>query len=168
MNDNLKTEMLIEHLLLQNAIEFGGIDDKTGEMLYCITDKLQEVKDRNYRGLVLQAIKSTPHVQWILVEAPEDSYSSQDQLNDWIDDIDSDLFTPQYKHETGVIAQEIQDVIPDAVVNAPFNTEYTRKYGVEMNYLTVDKQKIIPLLIEAIKEQQKQIDELKSIINSKP
>ena len=51
MNDNLKTEMLIEHLLLQNAIEFGGIDDKTGEMLYCITDKLQEVHPKLYKEL---------------------------------------------------------------------------------------------------------------------
>jgi hypothetical protein len=33
-------------------------------------DKLEEVKARNYRGLVTQAIKSTPHVQWILVDHP--------------------------------------------------------------------------------------------------
>jgi hypothetical protein len=31
-------------------------------------NKLEEVKAKNYRGLVLQAIKSTPHVQWILVD----------------------------------------------------------------------------------------------------
>ena len=34
------------------------------------TDKFEEVKARNYRGLVTQAIKSTPHVQWILVDHP--------------------------------------------------------------------------------------------------
>ena len=33
-------------------------------------DKFEEVKARNYRGLVTQAIKSTPHVQWILVDHP--------------------------------------------------------------------------------------------------
>ena len=35
-------------------------------------DKLLEVKARNYKGLVYQAIKSTPHVQWILVDHPEE------------------------------------------------------------------------------------------------
>ena len=33
-------------------------------------DKILELRARNYRGLVLQAIKSTPHVQWILVDHP--------------------------------------------------------------------------------------------------
>ena len=51
MTDNLKTEMLVEHLLLQNAIEMGGIDEETGEMLYCITDKLQTVHPQLYKEL---------------------------------------------------------------------------------------------------------------------
>jgi hypothetical protein len=33
-------------------------------------DELRELKARNYRGLVLQAIKSRPNVQWILVDHP--------------------------------------------------------------------------------------------------
>jgi len=33
-------------------------------------DKIMELRDRNYRGLVTQAVKSTPHVQWILVDHP--------------------------------------------------------------------------------------------------
>ena len=73
---------------------------------------------------------------------------------DWIDGVEEIGFTPSTKHETGVIAQEIQAVIPDAVVPAPFNSDY----------LTVHKDKIVPLLIEAIKEQQEQIDELKALI----
>jgi hypothetical protein len=35
------------------------------------SDQLQEVKARNYRGLVLQAIKSNPEVQWVLVDHPK-------------------------------------------------------------------------------------------------
>lgn len=31
-------------------------------------DKVQAIRDRNYRGLVEQAIKSRPDVQWILVD----------------------------------------------------------------------------------------------------
>lgn len=35
-------------------------------------DKLDEVKARNYRGLVLQAVKSKPEVQWVVVDHPGD------------------------------------------------------------------------------------------------
>jgi hypothetical protein len=73
---------------------------------------------------------------------------------DWLENIEN--FNPKYKHETGVIAQEIEEVIPDAVSPAPFNEEYK----------TVEKDKIVALLIEAIKEQQKQIDELKQEVTS--
>ena len=48
----------------------------------------------------------------------------------------------------GVIAQEIEEVLPEIVV--------TRENG----YKAVRYEKIIPLLIETIKEQQKQINKL--------
>ncbi len=50
-SDQLKTQMMIEHLLLQNAIEISGIDEETNEMLYSITDKLKEVNPELYAGL---------------------------------------------------------------------------------------------------------------------
>ena len=53
-------------------------------------------------------------------------------------------------HDVGVIAQEIEAVLPEVVE--------TREDG----YKAVDYKKIVPLLIQAIKEQQKQIDELKN------
>ena len=55
-------------------------------------------------------------------------------------------------HDVGVIAQEIESILPEVVT--------TRDNG----YKAVRYEKIVPLLIEAIKEQQKQIDELKSLI----
>ena len=54
--------------------------------------------------------------------------------------------------DVGVIAQEIEKILPEAVT--------TRNNG----YKAVNYEKIVPLLIEAIKEQQKQINELKSKI----
>ena len=63
-------------------------------------------------------------------------------------------------HETGVIAQEIQEVIPDAVTTAPFNGNYTKKSGTDNNFLTVKNEKIIPLCIEAIKELDGKIKSL--------
>ena len=54
-------------------------------------------------------------------------------------------------HDIGVIAQEIEAILPELVT--------TRDNG----YKAVKYEKIIALLIEAIKEQQLQIDELKNI-----
>ena len=55
-------------------------------------------------------------------------------------------------HDVGVIAQEVEKVLPEVIE--------IRKNG----YKAVKYQKIIPLLIEGIKDQQKQIDELKEMI----
>jgi hypothetical protein len=49
-----KTEAMIEHLLLQNALEISGIDEYTGEMLYSITDKLEKVNPKLYNQLKKQ------------------------------------------------------------------------------------------------------------------
>lgn len=57
------------------------------------------------------------------------------------------------KKDVGVIAQEVEEVLPEIV--------QTRDNG----YKAVDYQKLTAVLIEAVKDQQKQIDELKSIIN---
>lgn len=67
--------------------------------------------------------------------------------------------------QVGVLAQEIKQVLPEAVKLAPFDTEYvdgveTSKSG--QNYMTVQYDRIIPLLIEAIKEQDKRIEELEN------
>lgn len=63
--------------------------------------------------------------------------------------------------EAGVFAQDVQAVLPEAVRLAPFdNDKGVSKSG--ENFLTVKYEKIVPLLIEAIKEQQIQIEELKA------
>ena len=64
---------------------------------------------------------------------------------EWAEDAPDHLKGVDY----GVIAQEIEEVLPLAVT--------TRDTG----YKAVKYEKIIPLLIEAVKDQQKQIDELK-------
>jgi hypothetical protein len=80
---------------------------------------------------------------------------------DWVDNITSEYdFHPSSMHETGVIAQNVQKVIPDAVCEAPMNANYTAKSGENHEFLTVDKEKIIPVLIEAIKELTERVKEL--------
>lgn len=48
---SLQTDAMLEHLMLQGAVEFQGIDESTGEMLYKITDKLKEVNPGIYNQL---------------------------------------------------------------------------------------------------------------------
>lgn len=66
------------------------------------------------------------------------------------------------KHEHGVKAQEIQKVIPDAVSPAPFDRADDGSSASGENYLTVDYARIVPLLIEAVKAQQVQIEALEA------
>jgi hypothetical protein len=67
--------------------------------------------------------------------------------------------------EAGVFAQDVQAVLPEAVRLAPFDDEMGVSKSGE-NFLTVKYEKIVPLLIEAIKEQQVQIEDQKKEIQN--
>ena len=56
------------------------------------------------------------------------------------------------RQKIGVLAQEIQEVFPELVT----------KDGDEM--LAVNYQGLVPVLINGLKEQQKEIDELKEVV----
>ena len=61
------------------------------------------------------------------------------------------------KREVGVSAQEVQSVFPEVVVPAPIDNQY----------LTVHYEKLIPLLIEAIKELTEKVEVLENKIKDK-
>jgi hypothetical protein len=73
-------------------------------------------------------------------------------------------FKPNDSRQIGVFAQDVQSVIPEAVKPAPFdNVDGKSKSG--DNYLTVQYEKIVPLLIECIKDQQSMIEKLQDQID---
>jgi hypothetical protein len=47
---DIKSQAVLEHLIMQGAIEISGID-QSGEMTYSITDKLQKVHPELYMEL---------------------------------------------------------------------------------------------------------------------
>ena len=131
---------------------------------------------------------------------------------DWVDNITSEYdFHPTKMHEVGVLAQEVEAVQPELVMEAPFNSLYTQKTGwkkiqerlqkeenerallegdepkvigkseaksefeklpleervamcEDQKFLTVNYEKLTVLLLEAIKEQQNDINNLKQLI----
>ena len=70
---------------------------------------------------------------------------------DWNDN--SPGWAQERGHDVGVVAQEIQKVLPEIVTE--------RKNG----YLGVDYKRIVPLLIESIKELKEEVEELKKKVN---
>jgi hypothetical protein len=59
------------------------------------------------------------------------------------------------KKEVGVSAQQVEKVMPEVVAPAPIDSQY----------LTVRYEKLVPLLIEAIKEMSLEIKEIKASLN---
>jgi hypothetical protein len=109
------------------------------------------------------------------------------QLNglyfDWNKVSENAGFIPDQKqNDVGLIAQDVQQILPQAVAPAPFDTDVIttpkdpkdKNAGVTQetvsisgeDYLTVKYEKLVPLLVEAIKEQQKDIDKLKQEVTS--
>lgn len=61
------------------------------------------------------------------------------------------------RREVGVSAQEVQAVLPEVVAPAPIDNQY----------MTVRYERIVPLLIEAIKELNNKVEELQNQLNNK-
>ena len=84
---------------------------------------------------------------------------------DWKQEAFDAGFNPKVKvGDAGVLAQQVQAVLPQAVKPAPFDIAADGSSISGKDYLTVQYEKLAPLFIEAIKEQQIQIELLKAEI----
>ena len=68
--------------------------------------------------------------------------------------------------QVGLSAQQVKEVQPEVVSRAPFDTAVEEFGGATYSksgeeYMTVDYSRLVPLLIEAIKELDAQVQELK-------
>jgi hypothetical protein len=70
----------------------------------------------------------------------------------WRDEVRKKQSLPEGP-QVGLIAQEVQEVVPQAVIEG------------SDGYLTVDYSRLVPLLIEAVKEQQRTISQLSERVN---
>lgn len=84
-------------------------------------------------------------------------------------DLAKELGFDNDQQQVALSAQEVQAVMPEAVSLAPFDMAKDEETGDTLNvsasgedYLTVDYARLVPLLVEAIKELKAEIEELKN------
>jgi hypothetical protein len=66
--------------------------------------------------------------------------------------------------QVGFLAQEIQSVLPEIVKPAPFDIDIDGNSISGENYLTIHYEKVVPLLLQAIKELKLELDEVRKLI----
>ena len=77
-------------------------------------------------------------------------------------DVAKKLANKNDNEEVGFLAQEVQSVLPHIIKPAPFDNDGYNNSKSGENYLTIQYEKIVPLLVEAIKELKREVDELKN------
>jgi hypothetical protein len=66
------------------------------------------------------------------------------------------------KRQIGLIAQEVNEILPEVVELAPFDSVgNTNQSKSGENYMTLNYERIVPLLVECIKKLKSEIEELK-------
>jgi hypothetical protein len=77
-------------------------------------------------------------------------------------------FNPSYQRDVGVIAQDIQAVLPEAVRPAPFDRTPDGLDSISgEHYLTVQYEKLTALLIEAVKQLKTEVDDLRARLDAR-
>jgi trimeric autotransporter adhesin len=123
------------------------------------TGTITQLSDKNYKKNIIPLAGSLMKIidlQGVTYEWKSDSELSTLNLNKGDGSKESESLSLNLPKGTqiGLIAQDVENVVPDIV--------QTNGAGLK----SVDYIKIIPLLIESIKDQQRQIEELKALVLS--
>jgi hypothetical protein len=112
-----------------------------------ITAYYSDQRLKNIKGKVENALQKVSEIRGV-------SYQSND--------LAASYGYKDKSQQIGVLAQEVEKVLPEVIAPAPFDSD---KYGKSISgqkYLTVRYERIVPLLVEALKEQKEQINYIKS------
>ena len=119
---------------------YSGSFSATGN----ITAYSSDERLKNFKGKIKNALDKVDKLSGYYYE-----------WNDIAKGIDADAFKDGI--EVGVNAQEVEEILPEVVATAPI----VDIHNLDTDYKTVYYDKIVPLLIEAIKELKAKIEELK-------
>jgi len=68
--------------------------------------------------------------------------------------------------DVGVISQEVEEIMPEVIRNFTHSGDDVKKGATAGTFKSVLYDRMVPLLVEGIKEQQDQIDYLKEQLNT--
>lgn len=129
---------------IYNGLEISTEPDKTSDI------RLKKNIERFENGLDIVLDLKPVRFDW-----REDKCSSS-FLQEFREPDDEYGYPGKIKRQYGLIAQEVEEIIPDIVGERKMYDE---------NYKLIRYEKLVPVLISAVQEQQKQIEELKKQIN---
>jgi fibronectin-binding autotransporter adhesin len=109
------------------------------------------------------------------IESPLDKICKLDAFYYSNNDLAKEKGFEDNKKQIGLSAQQVKEVLPEVVHSAPFDTDFDEDGNMFStsgeDYLTLKYDRLVPLLVEGIKEQteiikiqQKEIDELKEMV----
>ena len=161
---------------LGSSVEATEVTDK-GFQVVNATDKYFRIERSSFTGAFVKIggdLSATGNITAYAsdkrlkenIKIIENPLDKVDKLNGvhykWKDEVLDLGFNPDTMYDTGLLAQEVQEVLPDAVKFAPFDLHVsTNESKSGNNYLTVQYEKVVPLLVEAIKELRRELNELK-------
>jgi hypothetical protein len=124
-------------------VQVGGILSATGNIIAYYSDR----RLKNIEGKIDNPLEKLDKINGV--------YYRQNELA-------KEFGYNNNKRQVGLIAQEVEEVLPEVIQRAPFDiNEEDGSSKTGENYLTIDYDKIVPLLVEAVKELKREIEELK-------